>query len=176
MAWQQLVMDVFLRISRDCEQVLDGLDTDELHQQPFPNCNTIAWLIWHLTRSHDRNISELAGEEQLWITEGWYTEFNRPPDPNETGFGHSAEEAAAFRAPGGRAVVDYHRAVVERIQHYILHTMTEDDLDRDAYSPTFGDTMTVRRRLVGIISEGLQHVGQAAYGRGALRGHGWLGR
>ncbi len=176
MAWQQLIMDIFLGISRDCEQVLDGLDTDELHQQPFPNGNNIAWLIWHLTRSHDRNISELAGEEQLWITRGWYAEFNLPPDPSETGFGHSAEEAAAFRAPGGPALVDYHRAVMVRIQHYILHAMTEDYLDRDAYSPTFRDTTTVRRRLVGIISEGLQHVGQAAYGRGALRGHGWLGR
>lgn len=176
MAWQQLVMDVFLRISRDREQVLDGLDADELHEQPFPNGNTIAWLTWHLTRSHDRNISKLAGEDQLWITEGWYAEFNRPPDTTETGFGHSAEEAAAFRAPGGRALVDYHRAVLERIQHYVLRTMMEDDLDRDACSPTFRDTTTVRRRLVGIISEGLQHVGQAAYGRGALKGHGWLGR
>ncbi len=153
MAWQQLIMDIFLRISRDCEPVLEGLDTDELHQQPFPNGNTIAWLIWHLTRSHDRNISELAGEEQLWITEGWYAEFNGPPDPAETGFGHSAEDAAAFRVSGVRALVEYHRAVVERIQHYILHVMTEDDLDRDAYSPTFRDTITVRRRLAGIISE-----------------------
>ena len=32
---------------------------------------------------------------------------------------------------------------------------------------------TVRRRLLGIISEGLQHVGQAAYVRGLLKGKGW---
>ena len=176
MAWQELVLDLFLRISQDCERVLDGLDTHELHQQPLLNSNTIAWLIWHLTRSHDRNISELAAQEQIWITEGWHAKFNRPPGPGETGFGHSAEDTAAFRALDGRALLDYHRAVVDRIRHYILHSMTEDDLDRDAYSPTFRDTSTVRRRLVGIVSEGFQHVGQAAYGRGVIDGHGWLGR
>src|SRR5262245_42422749 len=66
---------------------------------PGPASNSIAWLAWHLTRSHDRNISELAGDEQLWITEGWHARFNRAADPTETGFGHSAAEAAAFRVP-----------------------------------------------------------------------------
>jgi hypothetical protein len=49
-----------------------------------------------------RNISELAGQDQLWITEGWYAKFSRAPDPTETGLGHSATEAAAFRAPNSR--------------------------------------------------------------------------
>ncbi len=97
MAWQQLVMDVFLRISRDREQVLDGLDADELHEQPFPNGNTIAWLTWHLTRSHDRNISKLAGEDQLWITEGWYA------TAGWVGRQHLESLTLTGRAPGKRS-------------------------------------------------------------------------
>ena len=90
--------------------------------------------------------------------------------------GHSAAEAAAFRAPDSHLLLDYHHAVVERIRHYVLHTLSEEDLERKVDSPTLRQTATVQRPLVGIISEGLQHVGQAAYGRGLLKGHGWLGR
>ncbi|MHA2193405.1 MAG: mycothiol transferase [Candidatus Thorarchaeota archaeon] len=176
MAWQHFILDLFLRIAHDVEQVLEGLDGEELHYQLGPNSNSIGWLVWHLTRSHDRNISELAGQEQLWITEAWYAQFSRPPDPTETGFGHNAEDATAFRAPDGRILLAYHQAVVERIRQYLLHTLSEGELARKTYSPTLRNTWTVRRRLVGILVEGLEHVGQAAYVRGLLKGHDWLGR
>jgi hypothetical protein len=176
MAWQQFILDIFLRIAQDLEQVLEGLSLEELHHQPSPDSNSIGWLTWHLTRSHDRNISELAGQEQLWITEGWHARFNRPPDPAETGFSHSAADAAAFRVPDSRVLLAYQHAVVERIRQYILRMLSEGELEREVYSPTLRNTVTVRRRLVGIINEGLQHAGQAAYVRGLLKGHGWLGR
>jgi hypothetical protein len=159
MAWQQLILDLFLRIADDVEQVLGGF-----------------WIVWHLTRSQDRNISELAGQEQLWIIEGWYAQFGRPPDPSETGFGHSRADATAFRAPDGRMLLAYNRSVVKRVRQYISNTLSEEELNREAYSPTFRNTWTVRRRILGIVSEGLEHVGQAAYVRGLLKGHGWLGR
>jgi hypothetical protein len=176
MACQQFILDLFLRIAHDVEQVLEGLNEEELPHHPDPNGNSIGWLVRHLTRSHDRNISELAGQKQLWITEGWSVQFGRPPDPAETGFGHIREDAKAFRAPNGRMLLNYNQAVVERIREYMLHTLSEGELDREAYSPTFQNTWSVRRRLLGILSEGLQHVGQAAYVRGLLKGYGWLGR
>ena len=43
-----------------------------------------------------------------------------------------------------------------------------DDLTRAATSPTLGDTRTVQARLVGVLAEGMQHVGQMAYLRGLL--------
>ena len=99
MKWQQLIMDLFRRISQELETVLQGLTVDDLNQKPAPDCNSIGWLAWHLTRSHDRNITELAAEEQVWIRNNWYAKFNRSPDPTETGFGHSSENAAAFISP-----------------------------------------------------------------------------
>src|SRR5215468_3924699 len=33
---------------------LEGLTVEDLHAQPGPASNSIAWLAWHLTRSHDR--------------------------------------------------------------------------------------------------------------------------
>jgi len=176
MEWQQLIIDIFERISQDLEQVLDGLTVDDLNQRPRPDCNSIGWLAWHLTRSHDRNISELAEEEQLWIKDKWHAKFDRAPDPAEMGFGYSSEDALAFRSPDGKTLLEYHHAVLELARRYIGGTLSETELKRESASPTFGNIATVRRRLVGVVNDGLQHVGQAAYVRGLLKGKGWLGR
>ena len=66
MKWQQLVLGEFDRIEQELGLVLDGLSVDDLNRQPAPDCSSIGWLAWHLTRSHDRNMSELIGEEQSW--------------------------------------------------------------------------------------------------------------
>ena len=176
MVWQQLIIDLFERISQELERVLVGLTPDELNQQPAPDANTISWLAWHLTRSHDRNMSEIAGKEQLWTSDGWYIKFNRAPDPAETGVGHSPEEMAAFKAPDSRTILEYHNAVLERIKDYIINTLSETELDREVYSPTFRNTNTVHRRLLGVLNDGFQHLGQAAYVHGLIKGQGWLGR
>ena len=176
MEWQLLITDFFVRIAEELERVLNGLTMDELNQMPNSDGNSIGWLAWHLTRSHDRNISELAGEKQLWIKDNWHARFNRAPDPTETGVGHSSEDIAAFRSPDGKTLLEYHRAVLEIAKRYISGTLSETDLKREVESPTLRNVATVRVRLVGIISEGLQHVGQAAYVRGLLQGKDWLGR
>ncbi len=176
MEWEQLITDIFMRISQEMEGVLDGLTVEEINQQPRSDCNSIAWLTWHLTRSHDRNMSEIAGKEQLWISDGWHARFNRPPNPTDTGYRHTTEEATAFRAPDSKTILEYHQAVLERIQDYVNNTLSENELKRESKSPTLGKTITVRRRITGVICDALQHVGQAAYVRGLLKGKGWLNR
>src|SRR3972149_6250994 len=105
MRWEEFIRDQFLRIEQDLSSVLEGLTVEDLNQQPAPDCNSIGWLAWHLTRSHDRNMSELIGEEQLWITEKWHVRFGRVPDPDETGVGHTMEQAKAFKSPDRQVVM-----------------------------------------------------------------------
>ena len=173
MKWQQFVMEQFLRIEDELGQVLKGLSIDDLNRQPAPDCNSIGWLAWHLTRSHDRNMSELMGEEQLWIAEKWYAKFNRAPDPGETGVGHTTEQAKAFQSPDVAVIMDYHHAILKRIEHYINHQLTEKELDRETYSPTLKNIAPVSGRIKGVIQQGFPHVGQAGYVRGLLKGKGW---
>jgi len=130
MEWQLLITDLFVRISQELEEVLEGLNVDELNQRPRPDCNSIGWLAWHLTRSHDRNISELAAEEQLWIKDNWHTRFNRSPDSTDTGFGHSSEDVAAFISPDSKTLLEYHCAVLELAKRYISGTLSETDQER----------------------------------------------
>jgi hypothetical protein len=164
-AWANVVADQIRRVQRDLESTLDGLDAALLDRAPRPGANTIGWLAWHLTRSHDRNVSELRSAPQLWIASRWYERFGRAPDPGETGFGHTPAQLAAFRSPPANELVAYHAAVVEMVLAY-LDGAPEDDLTRVVTSPTLGDTRTVQQRLVGVLAEGMQHVGQMAYLRG----------
>ena len=112
MAWQEITTDIFERIANELNVVLDGLTVDDMNQQPYNDSNSIGWLAWHLTRSQDRNMSEVAGEEQLWTKDRWHARFSRAADPADTGYGHSSEEAAAFQVPDNTVLMDYHRAVL----------------------------------------------------------------
>ncbi|MBN2075936.1 MAG: DinB family protein [Dehalococcoidales bacterium] len=176
MTWQEMIMDIFDRIAAQLAQVLEDLTPKQLNQQPSKGANTIGWLTWHLTRSHDRNMSELMGLEQLWISEGWYARFDRRPDPAETGVGFTAKEMAAFKAPDSLTIMEYHRSVLERIKDCIGNQLEESDLEQEVYSPTFNSNRPAYRIITGVINDGLQHVGQAAYVRGLITKQGWLGR
>ena len=170
MEWQQLIIDIYVRISQVLERALEGLTQDDLNQQPNPGSNSMGWLAWHLTRVQDRAIADLAGEEQLWIKNEWHSRFIRPADPQDVGVGHSSEDLAAFRSPDAQTLLAYHHAVLERSKHYI-NNLSQTDLDREIDHPKYP---RVGLRLQSIISDNLQHAGQVAYVRGLLKGKGWL--
>jgi hypothetical protein len=169
MDWQKLIIDSFGRIVKVLERALDGLTEDDLNKQPHPDCNSMGWLSWHLTRWQDRSIAELMGEEQLWVKDKWHAKFNRAPDSTDTGLGHNSEDLMAFKSPDVRILLEYHHAVLERSRRYISN-LSANDLGRELSNPR---SPTVGARLVGIISDNLQHAGQVAYVRGLLKGKGW---
>jgi len=169
MDWQKLIIDSFGRIVKVLERALDGLTEDDLNKQPHPDCNSMGWLSWHLTRWQDRSIAELMGEEQLWVKDKWHAKFNRAPDSTDTGLGHNVEDLMAFKSPDVRILLEYHHAVLERSLRYISN-LSANDLGRELSNPR---SPTVGARLVGIISDNLQHAGQVAYVRGLLKGKGW---
>ena len=175
MKLQQFVLDIYTLRLKEAERAVDGLTPEQLNWMPKPESNSIGWLIWHAARSQDRMISDVFGEDQLWVREGWHNKFNRPPDQNDTGFGHTPAQVAAFRAPDAQALVDYARAVFERTKTYITTRLNEEDLERQVKSPTLGSTSTVEHRLLMTIGD-LQHIGQAGYVRGLQSGIGWYGK
>jgi hypothetical protein len=176
MKWQQLLVETYLRLSKEFEGILEGLTLEDLHKRPAPDANTIAWLLWHTTRSLDRTVGDVMAGEQLWLKDGWHARFKRPADPDDTGVGHSFEEVGNFRVPDARTLLAYHYAVMAASVKY-LKELTEPELDRlFANSVRPGTTSPVYLRLIGNINDCYQHVGQAAYVRGLIKGQGWLGR
>jgi uncharacterized damage-inducible protein DinB len=159
-------------ILRVLEYTLEGLSVDDINWQPKPDCNSIGWLAWHPTRWQDLQISRFMGEEQLWIKDKWYEKFGRPADPNEIGGRMTPEDLAKFKAPDARTLLDYYRAVLARSQKYIA-TLTKEDLDKTVEGTPFPKPPTKGTLLFMVISDGLQHAGQAAYVRGMKQGLGW---
>jgi hypothetical protein len=174
MKWQTLIIDGFERVMELIEPALKGLDKKDLDRQPAPDCNSIGWITWHLTRGQDAQIAGLAGEKQVWIQGDWYSKFNRPPDPEDSGFGHTAEEVAAFKSPDSKTLLDYYRATMVQTKKYIA-TLNLSDLDRQLNETWYNPPPTVGVRLVSIMADCLQHSGEIAYLRGLIKGKGWLG-
>ncbi len=162
-----LLADAFVRISDTVRAVVSDLTAEELAVRPGGHGNSIAWLIWHLTRVQDDHVAGVAHTEQVWTSEGWVEHFGLPLEPGATGYGHSSDEVAAVRVESGGLLVDYHDAVHAQTERY-LTTIDADDLDRvidEAWDPP----VTLGVRLMSVIGDDLQHVGQAAYARGLLR-------
>ena len=172
MEWQDLLADGYARVLEFTESVLSGLTHDDLNWQPRQDCNSIGWISWHLTRQQDAQIASMMREEQLWTKDGWYSRFNRALDPDDSGFGHTPEQVAAFKSPDAQTLLDYQRAVLERSKRY-FHTLSKTDLYRELDEPWFQPLPTVGVRLVSILEDSLLHAGQAAYVRGLRQGKGW---
>jgi len=172
MNYEQFILDIYVRLFQEFELALTGLTVEELNYQPRSQSNSIGWLAWHVIRSQDRMNADLFGEEQLWTRNQWHTRFNRKPDPKDTGFGHSAEQAVEFQSPAVQTYLDYYRAVFNRTRQYVSTLLSQSDLSREVKSPSLGTTNTVEARLLGAINN-FQHVGQAGYIRGLLKGRGW---
>ncbi len=129
MDWRDLLSDGYGRVLTELEHVLEGLKPEDLNWQPRPDCNSIGWLAWHLTRVQDASISFVMRAEQLWIKDNWHSKFDRPADPGDIGTGHTLEMVAAFKSPDAATLIDYHHAVLERSKGY-FNTLTSEDLDR----------------------------------------------
>jgi len=89
--------------------------------------------------------------------------FELPFDASATGYGQDVDDVAAVRVPA-ELLADYHDAVHDRTVEY-LRTLSADDLDR-VVDTRWDPPVTLAVRLVSVISDDLQHVGQAAFVRG----------
>ena len=169
---QETILVGYKGILRALERTLDGLSEEDLAWQPTPDCNSIGWLVWHLTRAQDSVISNILKEEQLWIKDGWHTKFGRSPDAMDSGAGHTPKDLASFKSPDSEILLGYHRAVLERTKQR-LPTLSKTDLDKVVEGMPFQPPPTVGALLMIILDDCLQHAGQAAYIRGMRQGIGW---
>jgi Protein of unknown function (DUF664) len=120
-----LLADAFGRIREVVHQAVAGLTSDQLAYRVDGQTNSIAWLVWHLTRVQDDHIADVAGTEQVWTASGW----------NRRGYVAGLDDS------------DFDRVVDKR----------------------WDPPVTLGVRLVSIISDDLQHAGQAALIRGIVQ-------
>jgi hypothetical protein len=162
----RLLTDAFGRIREVVHGAAGGLTPAQLAYRPAEEANSIAWLVWHLTRIQDDHVADAAGTGQVWTEDGWAERFGLPFDVLDTGYGHTSEEVAAVRVGSADLLTGYHDAVHDRTAEYVSG-LTDGDLDR-VVDRSWDPPVTLAVRLVSVISDDLQHAGQAAYVRGLL--------
>lgn len=165
MTSSDLLLDAFGRVHELVPAAVDGLSADQLAYRPDGEANSIAWLVWHLTRVQDDHIAGPAGAEQVWTAAGWSQRFGLPLDPAQIGYGHSTQDVAAVRATA-ELLTGYHEAVHEQTTAF-LRGLSEGDLQR-VVDRNWDPPVTLAVRLVSVVSDTLQHAGQAAYLRGLI--------
>jgi hypothetical protein len=161
----ELLIDAYGRIQGVVHDVVDGLDDKTLSTRPDGKGNSIAWLIWHLTRIQDDHLADAGGYEQVYTAEGWHERLGLPFDPADTGYGHTAQDVAAVVVPAEQ-LAGYYDAVHARSVEY-LKGLSDEDLDR-IVDKRWKPPVTLGVRLTSVLSDDLQHAGQAAYARGLL--------
>jgi uncharacterized damage-inducible protein DinB len=160
-----LLADAFGRVREAVHRAVDGLRPEELSFRVAGEANTIAWLVWHLTRIQDDHIADVAGAEQVWVSDGWAERFGLPFNEQATGYGHNTEQVAAVRA-SAELLTAYYDAVHEQTLRFVAG-LTDADLPR-IVDKSWDPPVTLGVRLISVIDDDLEHAGQAAFIRGIV--------
>ncbi len=166
MSSSDLLEDAFERIRDAVHPAVNGLSPDELVFCPDSESNSIAWLVWHLTRIQDDHVAGLDGKEQVWVANGWFERFALPFDVADTGYGHDPSQAASVTADAP-LLLGYFEEVHEKTLTFV-RSLEDGDLSR-VVDRRWDPPVTLNVRLVSVIADDLQHVGQAAYVRGIVQ-------
>ncbi|MFI5645454.1 DUF664 domain-containing protein [Kitasatospora sp. NPDC051705] len=163
----ELLVDTFERIRATVADVVEGLTPDQLAFRVQDSANSIAWLVWHLTRVQDDHVADAADREQVWTAEGWAERFALPFAASATGYGHRPAQVAQVTATAD-LLSGYHDAVHARTTEYVrgLDNRSLARIVDESWQPP----VTLGVRLISVIADDLQHVGQAAFVRGLLTG------
>jgi uncharacterized damage-inducible protein DinB len=160
-----VICNAFAQVREVVTSTVTGLSSEQLQHRPGREANSIGWLIWHLTRVQDDQLLEAAGMEQVWTSQGFHDRFGLPFDTAATGYGQSADEVAEVRV-SSQLLIAYYDAVYDQTIRFVAG-LTESDLGR-VIDENWDPPVTLGVRLVSVISDDLQHAGQAAYLRGQL--------
>jgi hypothetical protein len=165
----ELLTDGFGRIRETVLAVMQGLTPDQLGHRLDRDANPISWLVWHLTRVQDDHVGAAFGVPQVWTDGGWAARFGLRGDSTEIGYGHRSGRVAEVSAKVSATpdlLVEYHEATyAQTIKH--VSSITDPDLSR-VVDRSWNPPVTLGVRLVSVMDDDMQHVGQAAFVRGIL--------
>ena len=161
-----VLADAFERIRDAVHPAVNGLSPEELAFRPDSESNSIAWLVWHLTRIQDDHVAGIDGTEQVWTAAGWAARFALPLELGDTGYGHDPDAVAVVTADA-HVLLGYYEDVHAKTLGF-LRSLAESDLTR-VVDGNWDPPVTMGVRLVSVVADDLQHVGQAAFVRGIVQ-------
>lgn len=164
---KDILIDAYSRIQEEVHAAVEGLPPDILNARPSDDANSVSWLVWHLTRVQDDHVADTAGLEQVWLSQDWEKRFGLDLPRQDTGYGHSSAKVAKVRVDSADLLTGYYDAVHEQTLEFV-RGLTAKDFER-IVDERWDPPVTLGVRLVSVLSDDLQHVGQAAYVRGLVQ-------
>jgi hypothetical protein len=159
-AVRELLRDSFTRLIEHVDELTDGLTAEQANYRPSPSANSIAWLIWHSARVQDIQLAPIAGVEQVWTAGGWVDRFGLDLPRNDSGYGHGPTEVVKVQASAD-LLAGYYHALHDMTLDFVAR-VTGDDLEK-VIDHNWDPPVTASARIVSIIDDCAQHLGQAAY-------------
>jgi hypothetical protein len=161
----ELLIDGFGRIREIVHDVLDGLSQADLDFRVDGSANSIGWLVWHLTRVQDDHFAGASGLSQVWLAQGWADRCGLPLDPGDIGYGHNSDQVASVKLSRD-LLAGYHDATYEQTIEF-LSGLTDADMTT-IVDPRWDPPVTMAVRLVSVLTDDLEHAGQAAFVKGII--------
>jgi hypothetical protein len=166
MSVADVFVDAFGRVRDSVHATVAGLTQDQLAYRVDPTANSIAWLVWHLARVQDDHLADATGQEQVWTADGWHERYGLPFAASDIGYGHDADDVAELGGAPAKLLTDYYDAVHKQTIRYVSD-LKSADLGR-IVDERWDPPVTLGVRLVSVVNDDLQHVGQAAFVRGVV--------
>ncbi len=147
-------------------KALEGLTQEEIARAPKAECNSIAFLLWHLTRAEDMWVNRVIQcQNEVYEVEGWQAKLGTPA--KETGGRYTKEQLQAWPIPKLDLLRGYADSVREKTLTF-LQSITAEKLSEVARTDPSPDT--IGAILGHLITEIAMHVGQIDYLHGLYHG------
>lgn len=163
----QLLIDAAGRPLETANHLAPQLSPELLNEHPGGHDNSIAWLLWHTGREIDVQVAHLSGWQQVWEVADYRKRLDLPELGDSLGYGHTPEQARRIVITDLDALLSYLEAATEALINYI-GTLGPQELD-EVIDTNWNPPVTRGARLVSIVDDASQHVGQASYALGILQ-------
>ncbi len=155
------------------DAALADLDQANLARIPADQCNSVAWILWHMDRVVDTFIhTRLRSISQIWVTEGWRQKYGMSGDPEDRGVGWTAEQVAGWAAAPRDVQLGYYEAIKNAAREY-MGSLSDAEMEVTLVIPPVPEPRSVEQGLGQMTWDNIAHGGQIAYLRGLYLGMGW---
>ncbi len=107
--------------------VLDGLTDAQLRLRPADHLNSLAWLVWHMTRCEDVAVNVAIADQSQVLEDGWTTKLGVERD--DIGTGMTPPEVAALSEQIDLDALLSYRHAVGRQTRAVIAGIDEADLE-----------------------------------------------
>ena len=153
----ECLISVQVRLETTCKDLTE----EQLNWRPSPTANNIGFILWHLSRHQDSQITKATkGQHDLWITDKWFNKFSQSPNSPDPG---DRMGLRALPIPSLDVLLEYFEAVHNRNIEYV-YNLNPDALDQPISSDR--PIYTLGNCLRHLITHQNNHHGQIDYIRG----------